>query len=149
MDESQFRQVLRSSNPHPCAFGKAILARRCACPLAQKRHIAERESVLCTDANAHANCMQLHNLLRHHSAFALKHIHDNDPFTHAQEMKVQCGGLLGLQRALDDSDEITDVAALVDAARQKFGSLEELPYALIIRSVAAAKVRVPSKGDKT
>jgi len=149
MDENQFRQVLRATNPHPCAFGKAILARRCACPLARKHHIAERESMLCTDANAHASCLELHDLLRHHSAFALKHIHDEQPFTHAQEMKVQCGGLLGLQRALDGSEEIVDVAALVEAARQKYGSVEELPYALIIRSVAAAKVRIPSQDDKT
>lgn len=143
VDEAAFRQVVHSTNPQSCPFGKAILARCCACPLSGKRAIAERETVNCSRAAAREQCLALYKLLRGNSAFALKLVHADEPLTHAQKMKIQCGGLHGLQLALDDTDEVSDVAALVEAARGKFGSLEELPYSRIIQSVAAFQVRKP------
>ncbi len=148
VDETAFRQVLRSAGPRPCIFCKAILAGSCGCWLSAKHYIAERETVVCLNAAAHAGCFELYGLLRHNSAFALKHIHEDEPLTHSQEMKLQCGGLLGLQLAVDDgSAALADAAALVEAAREKFGSLEKLPYASIIQSVSASKLRKRHAGE--
>jgi hypothetical protein len=141
VDETAFRQVLRSTDPLTCPFGKAILSGCCACPLVARHYIAERESVLCSDMSSRSDCVLLHEMLLHNSSFALKHIHDMEPLTHAQEMKVQCGGLHGLQHAVDGTDEVADVAALVRAACREFGSLEDLPYSLIVQSVASYKMR--------
>lgn len=143
MDESAFRQVLHSSDPQACPFGKAILARCCACTLSRKQAIAEREVVLCSQTTARQQCRELHELLRRNSLFALKLIHADEPLTHAHNMKVQCGGLHGLQQAVDGAEEVADVAALVAAARKKFGSLDELPYSRIIQSVAEFRLRKP------
>lgn len=141
MDETAFRQVLGSMDTQSCPFDKAILAGCCACELAEKHYVAERETVVCTEDSACLSCLKLHGLLRHNSAFALRQIHDEAPITHAQEMKLQCGGLLGLQQALDGADTVADVAGLVAAAQQKFGSLENFPYAQIVQSVASFKLR--------
>lgn len=141
VDERAFRQMLHSADPHSCPFGKAILALCCACSLSRKRAIAERETVICTRATAREQCCELYALLRRNSSFALKQAHADEPLTHARNMKVQCGGLHGLQQAVDAAEEIGDVAALVDASREKFGSLEALPYSLIIQSVAAFQLR--------
>lgn len=143
MDESAFRQKLHSTDPQACPFGKAILALCCACSLSRKRAIAEREAVICTQAAAHGQCGKLYELLRRNSSFALKQAHADEPLTHARNMKVQCGGLHGLQQALDETEEVGDVAVLVEASRLKFGSLEAFPYSLIIQSVAAFQVRKP------
>ncbi len=141
VDETAFRQVLRSTKSDACAFSKAVLAFCCACALAERHYLAEREAVRCADAAALANCHALHELLAHNSAFALKHIHDAEPFTHAQEMKVQCGGLRGVQIAVTGTQAVADVAGLVTAAFRKFGSLEDLPYSQIVQSVAASQLR--------
>lgn len=141
VDETAYRKVLRSANPQPCTFGKAILAACCKCPLVEKHYVAERETIACADAAAQAACVSLHEQLRHNSAFAIKQIHDNDPITHAQEMKLQCGGLQGLQQAVDGRDAVDNVAALVCATLAKFGNLDELPYAQIVQSVASYKIR--------
>jgi hypothetical protein len=141
VDETAFRQVLRSTTPQPCLFGKALTAGCGACRHAEKHYLAEREAYACTDSAARAGCAALHHLLRHHSAFALKHIHEEDPLTHAQELKVQCGGVLGLKLALHGPHEIADLPALVAAARAEYGSLDELPYSQIMQSVSAVKVR--------
>ena len=83
----------------------------------------------------------LHQLLRHNATFALKHIHESEPLTHAQEMKLQCGGLAGLQISVDEAGLVVDVAGLVKTATRKFGSLEKFNYSLIVQSIASYNIR--------
>ena len=138
----------------PCAFEKAMLAGACACALAARRNIAEREAVSCTSPSAHAECALLCALLRQKSAFALKLVRIDAPLPHAKEMKLQCGGLRGVQQALAQgvaqpasADGLApdgrgfNVHGLVLAAQEKFGGLHNLPYARIIQSVVAYQIR--------
>lgn len=46
---------------------------------------------------------------------------------------MQCGGIKGLQVLIDESDEVGDIDGLLEAAKQKFGELEDFPYSQIIR----------------
>lgn len=141
MDEIAFMQALGSVNPKPCAFGKVILSRHCACPKVIKRYAAEREMVACSVDLEREQCNELLSLLRQNSAFALKLTHVTPPLPHGPEMRVQCGGLQGLQNELDETDEVVDISALVTAAREKFGSLENFPYSKIVQSVVSCEVR--------
>ena len=144
MDENAYRSAYDAANPLPCSFEKAILTRFCNCELARKINIAEREAVCCRSAGACADCGELHGLLRHNAMFTLKLIHEG-PLPHAKELKVQCGGLLGLQRALGvdaaDQTRVDNVFGLVAAAQKKYGSLSELPYSEIVQSIAAYEGR--------
>lgn len=141
VDEDAFRKELRAAAAQSCPFGKAILARCCACSLSDKHAIAERETVNCSQPSARGRCLELYGLLRRNSLFALRQLHVDDPLTHAQNMKIQCGGLLGLQFALDAATEVVDVVALVEAACHEFGSLDEFPYSRIVQSVSAFQLR--------
>lgn len=141
MDETAYRQARQAAVQHPCAFEKALLAGCCACSLAQHRHIAEREAVACLDAVARASCVRLLQLLRRNAAFTLHLSRADEQLTHAQEMKVQCGGLAGLQRVLSGPGEVEDVSRLVQSARQAQGGLEDLHYSEIVQSVAAYRTR--------
>jgi hypothetical protein len=133
MDEAAYRQILSSSITSTCPFEKSILCSCAACAKAEKRNIAEREVVACNDKEALGRCLALRNLLRHNFAFALGRPHIDGPLPHAQEMRLQCGGLKGLQYSLDASDEVQDVAMLVAMAQQKFGELADFPYSLIVQ----------------
>ena len=75
----------------------------------------------------------MRDLFRHNFAFALGKPHIEGPLPHAQEMRIQCGGLKGLQFVLDENAEVSDVAALLDRAQQRFGNLDDLPFSLIIQ----------------
>jgi hypothetical protein len=141
MDETAFRQARKAAVEHPCPFEKALLSGCGACALAQRRNIAEREAVACREGSAREACAALLGLLRRNAAFALHLSHPEQRLTHAQEMKVQCGGLAGLQRTLAGNDEVGDVGALVQAACRSRGGLEGLPYSLIVQSVAAWQPR--------
>ena len=145
MDESAFRRARDAVAPRPCAFEKAMLAGACACSLAARRNIAEREAVTCDSAPAREECAALSELLRQKSAFALKLTHVKEPLPHAKQMKVECGGLQGLRQAAnlgaEDHASTEDVHRLVRACAEKFGGLENLPYAAIVQSVAAYQIR--------
>lgn len=147
VDEDAFKKTLRSNEQLPCPFGKAVLARCCDCAVAGKLSIAERESVHCTRENAHEQCVELFGQLRRNAMFALRLVHPDVPLTHAGNMKLQCGGLFGLQFAMDGSRQVSDVSALVAAAIQAYGSLEELPYSQIMQSVSAFRLRREQEQD--
>jgi hypothetical protein len=133
MDETAYRQALSATISGTCPFEKSILTNCAACSKAGKHNIAEREIVVCNDAQALERCKALRDLLRVNFTFALGKPHIDGPLPHAQEMRMQCGGLKGLQVSLDDSDQVRDVAALLEMSEQKFGSLNDFPFAQIVR----------------
>ncbi|MBI3478859.1 MAG: hypothetical protein HY016_00635 [Nitrosomonadales bacterium] len=133
MDEAAYRQALITSIAHACPFEKSILTHCAACSLAEKRHIAEREAVICNDAEALVRCIALRDALRHNFNFALGRPHIDGPLPHAQEMRMQCGGLRGLQFSLDGVGEVRNVAALLKLAQQQYGELADYPYSKIVQ----------------
>lgn len=133
MDESAYRQVLSSTLPCGCPFEKSILSSCAACSNAKKRNIAEREIVACKDVQALERCIELRNLFRTNFTFAMGRPHIDGPLPHAQEMRMQCGGLKGLQVVLDDSDQVLDVAEMLEKLQQRFGSLADFPFEQIVR----------------
>lgn len=141
MDEIAFMQALGSINPQPCVFGKVILSRHCACSKVHKRYAAEREMVECSAESCRIQCGELLTLLRQNSAFALKLTHITPPLPHGPEMRVQCGGLQGLQLEVNSADAVADISELIGEARLKFGSLENFPYSKIVQSVVSCEVR--------
>lgn len=134
MDEAAYRQALSASIQRSCPFEKSILTHCVACSNAEKRNIAEREIVTCMDTEALGRCVALRDALRQKFTFALGKPHIDGPLPHAQEMRLQCGGLRGLQFAVDGSSQVSDVALLVMLAQQKYGELADYPYALIVQS---------------
>lgn len=133
MDETVFRQALRSANLHSCVFAKAVLTQCCSCSLVKKHYVAERELIVCANLSARLNCLSLHQLLCQNSMFAFKHLHDDGALTHAQEMKLQCG--------VDGAESVSDIVSLVDAACLNFGTLETLPYSQVVQSITSFKAR--------
>lgn len=145
MDESAFRSTYRAVNPIVCPFEKALVAKRCFCEKAVRTSIAEREAVGCASAELAGICGKLLGLLHSNARFALHVSHLPEALPHAKEMKVQCGGLLGLQGALDagkaEAATVEDVFVLVKEAVERFGGLESLPYGEIVKTVTAFEIR--------
>ena len=133
MDETAYRQALSATVPRACPFEKTILANCAACSRAEKHNIAEREIVSCNDAQALGRCIELRDLLRRNFNFALGQAHIDGPLPHAQEMRMQCGGLRALQFSLDAGEQVDDVAGLLELSQQKFGSLADFPYSQMVR----------------
>ncbi|MEN8171049.1 MAG: hypothetical protein ABFS08_12575 [Pseudomonadota bacterium] len=139
MEEKEFKKAYRSINDAPCIFAKAILRRCCACSRSQKLFIAEREAIACKSPGGRQRCEEVLNVLHSKASFALKLAQIDAPLPHAKELKVQCGGMLGLQESLkrQKTEIVADIHQLLEQSFEEYGSAEALPYTEVIRTIAS------------
>jgi hypothetical protein len=149
MDETAYRNAKGEINRLPCVFERALLARHAVCELAASHQIAERETVACSQAAAHADCARLSQLLREKSAFALGVTDTQRILPHAMLMKIQCGGLDGMKRVFDPDALAPNVRRLLRLAQEQSGALEALPFSEVVKGIAAWKGRRRHAGDPT
>jgi len=138
VEEDEYRSTYHGVNQRRCVFEKAVLTRRCSCLCSTRFYLADREGIACDSAPAHDRCSRLLELLRENSRFALKITSLEAELPHAKEIRVQNGGLLGLQRVLRpelDDSSVIDIAALTLLGVSTYGSLQQFPYQTIVKSV--------------
>lgn len=149
MDQDAFRTTYRDMNDRFCLYEKAILTGECACQQAERFCLAEREGVHCKSDTAQQRCDDLLKLLRHHARFAVKASSETGALPHGKAIRIQIGGLRGLQAAINDNQaeatKIADIHGLIDQAMASFGRLEDLPFQLIIKTIAAYRGRRRSR----
>jgi len=145
MDENEYRDIYKAYNTVPCPFEKALLTRCCSCENLHKINIAEREAASCTDPGAQINCVTLLDLLHENARFALHLTHMAGNLPHGKEIKVQCGGIRGIQMALPESEParegLANIHRVVSAAMAEFGHLGKLPFSSIVQSITSHKGR--------
>jgi len=144
VEEDEYRSTYHSVNERRCVFEKAILNHSCSCTFSIRFYLADREGIACDSATAHRRCSHLISLLRENARFALKITTLEGELPHAREIKVQSGGLLGLQQLLrpdPDKNSVADVAALASLGESTYGSLEQFPYQDIVKSIASFEGR--------
>ncbi len=148
MDEDEYREAYAELNTLPCAFQKALLARRCGCRHEERINIAEREAVGCLDSGARRACVALRAGLRQAGQFAVKHVDPRRALPHPKELKLQCGGLLGLAALIDGQALVPDICGLIEVATARYGGLDELPYGALVQAIAAFEPR-PQRHPKS
>lgn len=145
MDNEVFRRTYRSINERFCPYEKSILTNICKCSKAKRFCIAEREGVNCVSDDAQTQCLELLELLRQRARFALKATDEHAALPHAKAMRIQVGGLRGLHAVVAPEEpipeKIVDIHGIVEAARERFGALADLPFQPIIQQIAAFKGR--------
>lgn len=138
VEENEYRSFYHSINQQRCAFEKSILSRRSNCRYAQRFNLADREGVACRETQAAALCQTTLKHMRDNALFALKLTRIDGPLPHAKEIKVQTGGLYGLQQILGKAESnvpIADIIDLLQTAITQYGDIQALPYAEIARSI--------------
>lgn len=134
-NEEAYRLARDSAIALACPFERALLSRCVGCFKARRLLLAEREAVSCTEQIACELCQSFHAALHQNARFSL-HADPDQPWPFGKEIRAQCGGVLGLRQVLDlpDSEE-TDVAGLLNAGLEQFGSIDRFPYSDIMRAV--------------
>jgi hypothetical protein len=139
MEEKEYRDTYQSINERRCVFEKTINSRRCTCRQSQRFHLADREGIACKSATGNALCSTFLDSMRRNARFALHLTSANSPLPHAKEIKVQTGGLLGLQGLihpeLAGDSNVDNAIGLIDAAIEKYGSIDALPYDIIVQAI--------------
>lgn len=142
-DENAYKDTYKKVNPLQCVFERAVLRRCVSCHHARKHLIAEREAMGCENAEARAECEALRQHLKTAAVFVLKLTHVDAPIPHVKELKLQCGGLLGLVRLAEpDALAVDDVYATLTDAIERYGSIASFPYQEIIPTIRGFEPRV-------
>ncbi len=139
MEEDEYRSTYRAVNECRCVLEKALNSRKVTCSHSRRIFLADREAVACNSSAAQRRCQSLLERMRESARFALQMTHIGGPLPHNKEIKVQTGGLLGLQELLypdrTGSDEVQDVFGLINEAEIRFGELDRFPYQDIVKRI--------------
>jgi hypothetical protein len=128
---------------YKCPFSAPLITRQFGCAQAQEVVHRGGVEINCMDAAAHSRCAQLfqHMKLAALPAFGVED--DLLSMPHSVLVKVQYGGLLGLQRLLraepQAGERVDDIQALVAETSLRFG--DEVPCASLVADITAFKIR--------
>jgi hypothetical protein len=149
VDEDRYREAREIFDGSLCPFSKAVLTRCCECERSMRINVAEREVVNCASSEARTACLRVLDLLKSNARFALKLPNAESPLSHAQAMKLQCGGLLGLQETVfperSGESRVSNIYGLISDARRIFGRVDALPFGDIVRRISSYENRRRSK----
>lgn len=151
MDEDEYKATYNEIAAVRCEFEKALTNNLCKCSLSKHFWLADREGYACKIEENSAKCAELLKKVRENSRFLLKLQQTGGPLPHNMEIRVQAGGIEGLQKSLHperSNQKVEDIADLLREATSVYGGLDKLPYSEIIQSVAATKVRRRGKNKK-
>lgn len=155
MNEDEYRSIYQDVNKQRCVFEKVTLLGFAGCVYSKKLLLAEREAMACTSKEAQPICLSLLNTMRNNARFALQVTKANEPLPHSKELKVQAGGLFGLQQYLIQKDTaeieqlnedqfrfdnpsnnpIKNIHQTVAEAIKEFGEIKHFPYTQMVKAV--------------
>ena len=138
MEENEYRSTYSEIANIRCEFEKALTNNKAKCSHSSHFWLADREGYACKSAVSSARCRELLEKLRENSRFILKLKQAGDTLPHNMEIRVQAGGLAGIQILFTPGRQhkIDDIFALVEQAEVEFGGLDKLPYNQIVQSIS-------------
>lgn len=98
--------------------------------------------ISCQSEEGQKLCSEVLNQIRKSASFTLGSTQAPSALPHAKALQIQCGGLMGLQNALDKNEQnvrVSDISSLVKRAKKRFNKLHGFPEQEIVRSIAALK----------
>jgi len=114
-----------------CPFSATLARDTFGCTHAERIIRRGGTEFSCRDKGAHADCLQLFGKLKDGALAAFGVEDDLTQMPHSVQVKIQFGGLLGLQRITlenpPDANRVADIQALVTAAVARFGNVQALP----------------------
>ena len=129
---------------YKCAFSNTLITNQFGCEKGEQVTRRGGPDVACTGSAGHERCRRLFELLKASALPAFGVEDDLLSMPHSTLVKIQFGGLLGIQRLLGDNAEtatVTDINSLVDRAENRFGGLETVPCEQIHTDITGYKIR--------
>lgn len=125
-----------------CPFSKPIIGNWCQC---QHARLMDRCSgkMVCTRADdLKIKCLELDSAFKTKMRFLLGITGEQGELTHAQLMKIRCGGFMGMQKVFKlETPQPPDVRVLIERTLKDFQSIEDFPYNEIVQEIKNFKHR--------
>lgn len=127
---------------YKCAFSGPLIGGQFGCANAEQVTRRGGPDIACRSEQAHAQCERLFQRMKAAALPAFGAEDDLLSMPHSVLVKIQYGGLLGLQRLLGAGGaEVRNIHALVGQAVQTHGSLEAIPYAALVADMTSFKLK--------
>lgn len=130
---------------YKCAFSNTLVTNQFGC--GKGKPVARRggPDIACTSDEAHQRCEKLFQGLKEAALPAFGVEDDLLTMPHSVLVKIQHGGLLGLQRLIengaDASGDIKNIDDLVGHAVEKLGNLDAIPCQAFVQDMTSYKLK--------
>ncbi len=130
---------------HKCAFSGALITNQFNCEHATSVVRRAGPDVACQSATAHIQCELLFQCLKTAALPVFGFEDDLLSMPHSVLMKIQLGGLSGLQRVLDggaqEPVEVNNIHDTLERAIGKYGSLDAVPCGAFAEEMASYQLK--------
>ena len=127
---------------HRCPFQVPQIKRDFACSLGVEVTRRDGAAVACQADSASRHCCELYERLKQVGLEGCGMRDDLTKVPQSLYIKVQYGGLLGLQRLLGDTrQDIVDISFLLTRLDEQYGGIENIPCEQVKADIESQKVR--------
>lgn len=130
---------------HKCPYSGTLVSEQFACTQAKTVVRRGGSEVECLSASGHTRCVALFQRMKRAALPAFGVEDDLLTMPHSVLIKIQHGGLLGLQRILGEVagevSTVTDINGLCDSALQRYADVESIPYQTFVQDMTNYKLR--------
>ena len=127
---------------HRCPFQVPQIKKDFACSLGVEVTRRDGAAVACQSDSASRHCCELYERLKQVGLEGLGMRDDLTKVPQSLYIKVQYGGLLGLQRLLGDTrHDIVDISSLLTQLHEQYGGIENIPCEQVKADIESHKVR--------
>jgi hypothetical protein len=123
-----------------CPFQAPIITGEFGCRHARQVTVRNAPQVHCAEPSALARCRAVYAQLKAIGLPALDAVDDLALTPHSTYLKVQCGGLLGLE-ALTDQAQVNDLDALLNATLGAAEIAGAIDWAALVPAIQGYRVR--------
>jgi hypothetical protein len=129
---------------YKCAFSNTLITGQFGCDKAEQVTRRGGPDIACASEAAHQRCEKLFQQMKAAALPAFGVEDDLLSMPHSVLVKIQHGGLLGLQRLLDGaagSEGVKNIHALVDQAVGKYNHLDAIPFPALAQDMTSYKLK--------
>ena len=130
---------------HKCAFSNTLATGQFDCEKAEQVTRRGGPDVVCASDRAHQECEKLFQRMKQAALPAFGVEDDLLSMPHSVLVKIQFGGLLGLQRlqgnGTDESAVVKNIHGLVGQAVGKHGGLDAIPCQAFVEDMTSYKLK--------
>ena len=128
---------------YKCAFSNTLITNQFGCEKAEQVTRRGGPDIACTADAAHQRCKRLFRQMKAAALPAFGVEDDLPSIPHSVLVKIQHGGLLGLQRLVDaaGATDVKNIHALIDRATGKYHNLDAVPCPELVPDMTSYKLR--------
>lgn len=130
---------------YKCAFSNTLVTNQYGCAKGVQVTRRGGPDIACTSAEAHQRCERLFQKMKEAALPAFGVEDDLLSMPHSVLVKIQYGGLLGLQRLLDNGAAapaaVGNIHDLVDRAIERRGGVDAIPCQSFVEDMTSYKLK--------